>query len=66
MQQASQRGTVQARDISLLVSWTYFAISIVINSMGNVLTLVTSTHIHPHFWGQHTGPRRKTIEVMRF
>lgn len=49
MQQASQRGTVQARDISLSASWTYFAISIVINSMGNVLTLVTSTHIHPHF-----------------
>ncbi|WP_089121548.1 fructose permease [Secundilactobacillus pentosiphilus] len=29
----------------------YFAISLVINSLGNVLTLVTSTHIHPSFLG---------------
>ncbi|WP_203651639.1 fructose permease [Secundilactobacillus yichangensis] len=29
----------------------YFAVSLVINSLGNVLTLVTSTHIHPSFLG---------------
>ncbi|RRG00332.1 MAG: fructose permease, partial [Lactobacillus sp.] len=33
------------------VSIAYFALSIVINSMGNVLTLVTSSHIHPQFLG---------------
>lgn len=51
MQQAPQRGQVRARDLSLSASWAYFALSIVINSMGNVLTLVTSSHIHPHFLG---------------
>ena len=51
MQQAPQRGQVRARDLSLSASWAYFALSIVINSMGNVLTLVTSSHIHPQFLG---------------
>ncbi|GAA6113068.1 MAG: fructose permease [Apilactobacillus sp.] len=37
------------------ISWTsaiiYFLVSLVINSMGNVLTLVTSAKIHPSFLG---------------
>lgn len=36
------QGQVQQRTISLAASWAFFAFSIVINSMGNVLTLVTS------------------------
>lgn len=44
-------GQVQKRTISLAASWSFFAFSIVINSMGNVLTLVTSSHIHPQFLG---------------
>lgn len=39
------------RSISMAASIAYFALSIVINSMGNVLTLVTSSHIHPQFLG---------------
>ncbi|GAX06509.1 membrane protein [Secundilactobacillus pentosiphilus] len=39
------------RHISMAASIGYFAISLVINSLGNVLTLVTSTHIHPSFLG---------------
>ena len=39
------------RSISMTASIAYFALSIVINSMGNVLTLVTSSHIHPQFLG---------------
>ncbi|GAX01278.1 hypothetical protein C5L25_000931 [Secundilactobacillus silagei JCM 19001] len=39
------------RNISMAASLGYFAISLVINSLGNVLTLVTSTHIHPSFLG---------------
>lgn len=42
---------VPKRTISMPVSIAYFALSIVINSMGNVLTLVTSSHIHPQFLG---------------
>ena len=42
---------VTQRSISMTTSIAYFALSIVINSMGNVLTLVTSSHIHPHFLG---------------
>lgn len=38
---------VNTRSISMTASIAYFALSIVINSMGNVLTLVTSSHIHP-------------------
>lgn len=45
------QGQVQQRTISLAASWAFFAFSIVINSMGNVLTLVTSSHIHPQFLG---------------
>lgn len=44
-------GQVAERTISLTASWAFFAFSIVINSMGNVLTLVTSSHIHPQFLG---------------
>ncbi len=39
------------RHISMAASIGYFAVSLVINSLGNVLTLVTSTHIHPSFLG---------------
>ncbi|WP_295776216.1 fructose permease [uncultured Limosilactobacillus sp.] len=39
------------RTISMSKSIAYFALSIVINSLGNVLTLVTSSHIHPQFLG---------------
>ena len=42
---------VNTRSISMTASIAYFALSIVINSMGNVLTLVTSSHIHPQFLG---------------
>ncbi|MGR5571681.1 fructose permease [Limosilactobacillus fermentum] len=42
---------VQGRTISMSASLAYFALSIVVNSMGNVLTLVTSSHIHPQFLG---------------
>ena len=47
----STQGQVQQRTISLAASWAFFAFSIVINSMGNVLTLVTSSHIHPQVLG---------------
>ena len=50
-EQAPVQGKIQARTISLMASWEFFAFSIVINSMGNVLTLVTSSHIHPQFLG---------------
>ncbi|HJA72884.1 MAG TPA: fructose permease [Candidatus Limosilactobacillus faecipullorum] len=39
------------RTISLTQSLGYFAISLVINSLGNVLTLISSDHIHPSFLG---------------
>ena len=39
------QGQVAERTISLTASWAFFALSIVINSMGNVLTLVTSSHV---------------------
>ncbi|GAP00027.1 fructose permease [Fructobacillus ficulneus] len=39
------------RTISWPVSLSYFAFSLVINSMGNVLTIVTSQKIHPTFLG---------------
>lgn len=45
------QGQVAERTISLTASWAFFALSIVINSMGNVLTLVTSSHVHPQFLG---------------
>ncbi|WP_267200952.1 fructose permease [Limosilactobacillus kribbianus] len=44
-------GQIGKRTISLTASWAFFGFSIVINSMGNVLTLVTSSHIHPQFLG---------------
>lgn len=47
----TQQPTTTARTISMSKSIAYFAISIVINSLGNVLTLVTSSHIHPEFLG---------------
>ena len=43
--------TKSSRTISMSLSITYFTISLVINAMGNVLTLVTSDHIHPAFLG---------------
>lgn len=39
------------RTISMTSSIIYFAISLIINSCGNVLTLVTSAKIHPQFLG---------------
>ena len=39
------------RTISMGKAITYFVISLVINSAGNVLTLVTSAKIHPSFLG---------------
>lgn len=39
------------RTISMSKSIAYFALSLVINSAGNVLTLVTSAKIHPSFLG---------------
>ena len=53
LEQASSKNVtaVPKRTISMPVSIAYFALSIVINSMGNVLTLVTSSHIHPQFLG---------------
>ena len=44
-------GTGNGRTLPLPVSIAYFSVSIVFNSMGNVLTLVTSSHIHPAFLG---------------
>lgn len=44
------------RTISLGKAIAYFAFSLVINSAGNVLTLVTSAKIHPSFLGvSHHG-----------
>lgn len=54
------QGQVAERTISLTASWAYFALSIVINSMGNVLTLVTihtSTH---NFLAPLIGQPQKT------
>lgn len=48
---SSSTRSVAERTISLTASWAYFALSIVINSMENVLTLVTSSHVHPQFLG---------------
>ena len=48
MEETSQ---VSQRSISMATSIAYFSLSIVVNSMGNVLTLVTSSHIHPAFLG---------------
>lgn len=39
------------RTISMGKAIAYFALSLVINSAGNVLTLVTSAKIHPSFLG---------------
>ncbi len=39
------------RTISMAESVTYFVISLVINSLGNVLTLISSDHVHPSFLG---------------
>ncbi|QLL69086.1 fructose permease [Lactobacillus sp. 3B(2020)] len=39
------------RTISLAQSLGYFTISLVINSLGNVLTLISSDHVHPSFLG---------------
>lgn len=51
MKTAERPATVSRRTISMWASIGYFAISLVINSLGNVLTLVTSAHIHPSFLG---------------
>ena len=39
------------RTISMKASIIYFVISLVINSLGNVLTLVTSAKVFPSFLG---------------
>lgn len=36
-------------DISMTQSVIFFILSLVINSLGNVLTIVTSAHVHPGF-----------------
>lgn len=59
------QGQVQQRTISLAASWALFAFSIVINSMGNVLTLVTHTFI-PNFLVQHIGQLPKTTLGLLF
>lgn len=48
------------RTISMGKAIAYFAFSLVINSAGNVLTLVTSAKIHPSFLGAAywTPPKR--------
>lgn len=38
-------------DISMTQSVIFFILSLVINSLGNVLTIVTSAHVHPGFLG---------------
>lgn len=42
---------VAKRTITTSQTFTFFVLSLVINSMGNVLTLVTSSHIKPEFLG---------------
>lgn len=54
------QGQVAERTISLTASWAYFALSIVINSMGNVLTLVTSSHSTHNFLAPLIGQPQKT------
>lgn len=39
------------RTISMGASLSYFGLSLVINSLGNVLTIVTSAKVHPSFLG---------------
>ncbi|GEP71934.1 hypothetical protein FD12_GL000023 [Lentilactobacillus rapi DSM 19907 = JCM 15042] len=48
-QSSSQVST--GRTISMTTSISFFVISLIINSAGNVLTLVTSAKIHPSFLG---------------
>ncbi len=43
--------TSNGRTISMSKSLAYFVLSLIINSAGNVLTLVTSAKIHPSFLG---------------
>lgn len=57
------QGQVAERTISLTASWAFFALSIVINSMGNVLTLVTSSTIS---WFRLLDSRRKQPRDCRF
>lgn len=49
MESTSQE--LNGRTISMSTSIFYFVISLVINSAGNVLTLVTSAKIHPSYLG---------------
>ncbi|MCM0599534.1 fructose permease [Periweissella fabalis] len=49
--QATPTITTAPRTISMAQSLIFFVISLVINSVGNVLTLVTSAKIHPGFLG---------------
>ncbi|MTV82569.1 fructose permease [Secundilactobacillus folii] len=51
MKIAEEPATTSKRTISMTSSLVYFVISLVFNSFGNVLTLVTSSHIHPQFLG---------------
>ena len=48
---AQSRDVGSGRTLSMSKSLAFFALSIVINSAGNVLTLVTSAKIHPSFLG---------------
>ncbi|WP_407888684.1 fructose permease [Levilactobacillus sp. N40-8-2] len=48
---AQSRDVDSGRTLSMSKSLAFFALSIVINSAGNVLTLVTSAKIHPSFLG---------------
>lgn len=48
---AATLDTANGRTISMGKAIAYFALSLVINSAGNVLTLVTSAKIHPSFLG---------------
>lgn len=49
--QTSSQQILSGRTLSMSMSIFYFTISIIINSAGNVLTLVTSAKIHPSYLG---------------
>ena len=48
---ASPSQVLNGRTLSMSMSIFYFVVSLVINSAGNVLTLVTSAKIHPSYLG---------------
>lgn len=39
----------------------FFAFSLVLNSLGNVLTIVTSSHVHPSYLGAAYWTAAETI-----